>query len=38
MNMRFLQMADKYIEHNWHKDIEFEREFEFCMGCQNAEL
>ncbi len=37
MNLRFIQQANKYLERNWD-DKKFIREFDFCLGVQNADL
>jgi|SaaInl4_100m_RNA_FD_contig_21_294307_length_206_multi_8_in_0_out_0_1 hypothetical protein len=36
MNMSYLRMANKYIEHN--NDESFIKEFEYCYGVKNARL
>jgi len=37
MNMRFMQVSNKYLEHNWN-DKKFIKEFDFCLGVNNADL
>jgi len=34
MNMSYLRMANKYLEHN--KDLSFQKEFEYCYGVKDA--
>jgi hypothetical protein len=36
--MDFIQTSNKYIEQNWDFDKEFIKEYEFCLGVNNAEL